>query len=225
MGRGSDGDFARRDKEGAENFAAAAAAAGVRRIVYLGGLGKGSEHLASRHATAEVLQAGAVPVAYFRAAAVIGAGSESFLTVYYLVRRLPAMITPRWVTTRTQPIAVEDAVTFLAAAADLDAPLDREIQIGGLDVTTYGGMIDELARALSRRPPIRVTVPVLTPRLSSLWIGLVTPVDAGVARPLIEGLAVETVVTDPSGMAELAAVAPVPLSTALDAAVKEMAGR
>ena len=97
MGRGSDGDFAARDKEGAGNFAAAAAAAGVRRIVYLGGLGEGSEHLASRHATAEALRGGEVPVTYFRAAAVIGAGSESFLTVFYLVRRLPVMITPRWV--------------------------------------------------------------------------------------------------------------------------------
>ena len=130
----------------------------------------------------------------------IGAGSESFRTVFYLVRRLPVMITPRWVTTRTQPIAIADVVAYLAAAADLAPPLDREIQIGGPDVTTYGGMIDELAMALDRRPPLRITVPVLTPRLSSLWIGLVTPVDAGVARPLIEGLATETVVSDPSGM-------------------------
>jgi uncharacterized protein YbjT (DUF2867 family) len=222
MGRGSDGDFAQRDKEGAENFAAAAAAAGVRRIVYLGGLGEGSEHLASRHATAETLRAEPVPVTYFRAAAVIGAGSESFLTIFYLVRRLPLMITPRWVSTHTQPIAIGDAVSFLAAAADLDAPLDREIQIGGLDVTTYGGMIDELARALGRRPPPRLTVPVLTPGLSSLWIGLVTPVDAGVARPLIEGLAVETVVTDPTGMALLPEVTTTPLPEALNAAVENL---
>jgi uncharacterized protein YbjT (DUF2867 family) len=222
MGRGSDGDFARRDKQGAANFAAAAAAAGVRRIVYLGGLGEGSEHLASRHATAETLRAGAVPVTYFRAAAVIGAGSESFLTVFYLVRRLPLMITPRWVTTRTQPIAVDDAVSFLAAAADLEAPLDREIQIGGPDVTTYGGMIDELARALGRRPPLRLTVPVLTPRLSSLWIGLVTPVDSGVARPLVEGLSTETVVTDAAGMGLLPKVELTPLSEALRSAVKNV---
>jgi uncharacterized protein YbjT (DUF2867 family) len=223
MGRGSDGDFARRDEAGAENFAAAAAAAGVRRIVYLGGLGEGSEHLASRHATAETLRDGEVPVAYFRAAAVIGAGSESFLTVFHLVRRLPLMVTPRWVATRTQPIAIDDAVGFLAAAADLDAPLDREIQIGGPDVTTYGGMIDELARALGRRPPLRITVPVLTPRLSSLWIGLVTPVDPGVARPLVEGLAVETVITDPVGMALLPAIPRTPLARALSAAVESLA--
>jgi uncharacterized protein YbjT (DUF2867 family) len=218
MGRGADGDFAQRDHEGAENFAAAAAEAGVRRIVYLGGLGgqgKESEHLASRHATAEALRAGSVPVTYFRAAAVIGAGSESFLTVFYLVRRLPLMVTPRWVTTRTQPIAIDDAVTYLAAAANLSLATDREIQIGGPDVTTYGGMIDELALALGRRPPLRITVPVLSPALSSLWIGLVTPVDSGVARPLIEGLATETVVTDRSGMEVFEDFRLTPLSEAL----------
>ncbi len=225
MGRGSDGDFAARDKAGAENFAAAAGAAGVRRIVYLGGLGEGSEHLASRHATAEALRACEVPVTYFRAAAVIGAGSESFLTVFYLVRRLPLMVTPRWVTTRTQPIAVDDAVAYLAAAADLEAPLDREIQIGGPDVTTYGGMIDELASAIGRRPPLRLTVPVLTPGLSSLWIGLVTPVDSGVARPLIEGLSTETVVTDPSGMELLPDVGLTPLPRALEQAAANLAAR
>lgn len=219
MGRGSDSDFAERDHRGAENFAAAAAAAGVRRIVYLGGLGEGSEHLASRHATAEALRSGPVPVAYFRAAAVIGAGSESFRTVFYLVRRLPVMVTPRWVTTRTQPIAVGDAVAYLAAASDLSLPVDRELQIGGPDVTTYGGMIDELARALGRRPPFRITVPVLSPALSSLWIGLVTPVDSGVARPLIEGLATETVVTDPSGMQLFEGIDCTPLPQALQEAI------
>jgi len=214
MGRGAGDGFAGRDHEGAANFAAAAEAAGVRRIVFLGGLGEGTEHLDSRHATAETLRAGAAPVAYFRAAAVIGAGSESFRTVFYLVRRLPLMITPKWVTTRTQPIAIGDAVAYLAAAADLDRPVDREIQLGGPDITTYGGMIDELARAMGRRPPLRLTVPVLTPHLSSLWIGLVTPVDSGVAQPLIEGLASETVVSDPSGMA-LFEIERTPLAQAL----------
>jgi uncharacterized protein YbjT (DUF2867 family) len=215
MGRGSDGDFAERDHRGAENFAAAAAAAGVRRIVYLGGLGEGSKHLDSRHATAETLREGEVPVSYFRAAAVLGPGSESFRTVFYLVRRLPVMVTPRWVATRTQPIAIDDVVACLAAAAELGLPVDREIQIGGPDVTTYGGMIDELARALGRRPPLRITVPVLTPRLSSLWIGLVTPVDPGVAKPLIEGLSTETVVSDPSGMELLGGAPQTPLQEAL----------
>jgi uncharacterized protein YbjT (DUF2867 family) len=222
MGRGSDGDFAARDQEGAGNFAVAAADAGVKRIVYLGGLGSGSEHLNSRHATALTLRAGEVPVAYYRAAAVIGAGSESFLTVYYLVRRLPAMVTPKWTTVRTQPIAVKDVIRDLAAAADLELLLDRELQIGGPDITTYGGMIDELARAMDRRPPIRVTVPVLTPRLSSLWVGLVTPVDTGVARPLIEGLSHETVVEDPSGMEALPTRERISLDQALREAADEL---
>lgn len=222
MGRGSDGDFAERDHRGAENFAAAAAAAGVRRIVYLGGLGEGSKHLDSRHATAETLRAGEVPVAYLRAAAVIGAGSESFRTVYYLVRRLPLMVTPRWVSTRTQPIAIADAIGFLAAASDLGLAADREIQVGGPDLTTYGGMIDELAHALGRPRPLRITVPVLTPALSSLWIGLVTPVDAGVARPLIEGLETETVVSDRSGMELLGGPASTSLEKALRQAVAEL---
>jgi uncharacterized protein YbjT (DUF2867 family) len=222
MGRGGDGDFVERDHQAAENFATAAAAAGVKRIVYLGGLGEGSKHLDSRHATAETLREGSVPVSYFRAAAVLGAGSESFRTVFYLVRRLPVMITPRWVSTRTQPIAIADVISCLAAAADLELPVDREIQIGGPEVTTYGGMIDALARALGRRPPLRVVVPVLTPRLSSLWIGLVTPVDPGVAKPLIEGLSTETVVTDPSGMDLLGDRPATPLGEALQTAAEKL---
>lgn len=224
MGRGSDSDFAARDRRGAANFAAAAASAGVRRIVYLGGLGHGSEHLDSRHETARVLAAGDVPLTYFRAAAVIGAGSESFRTVLYLVRRLPAMVTPRWVGTRTQPIAIADVIGYLGAAVGTDAAsgeLEREIEIGGPDVTTYSGMMDSLARAMGKRPPLRISVPVLSPRLSSLWIGLVTPVDPGIARPLIEGLATETVVRDPSGM-ELFDVERTPMEEAMHAALAEV---
>ena len=219
MGRGGDGDFAERDKRGASNFAAAAAAAGVRRIVYLGGLGEpGSKHLRSRHETALTLGAAGVPLTYFRAAAVIGAGSESFRVVYYLVKRLPAMVTPRWVTTRTQPIAVDDVVSFLRGAADLGAECDREIEIGGAEVTTYGGMMEQVAEAMGRRPPLRISVPLLTPQLSSLWIGLVTPVDAGVAKPLIEGLATETVVGDPTAMARFG-IRPMPIAEAMREAV------
>lgn len=220
MGRGSAGDFAARDRRGAGNFAAAAREAGVRRIVYLGGLGQGSAHLDSRHETAKVLASGGVGVTYFRAAAVIGAGSESFRTVLYLVRRLPVMVTPRWVGTRTQPIAIADVVGYLGAASDLRVPLDREIEIGGPDVTTYGGMMDAMAAAMGRRPPLRVRVPLLTPGLSSLWIGLVTPVDPGVVRPLIEGLSTETVVGDPSGM-ELFEIEPTPIDEAMRAALEE----
>jgi len=223
MGRGSGGGFAERDRRGAENFARAASAAGVARIVYLGGLGEGSEHLDSRHDTALALAGGDVPVAYFRAAAVICAGSESFRTVLYLVKRLPLMVTPRWVHNRTQPIAVGDVVGYLAAARGLGPEVEREIEIGGPDVTTYAGMMDAAAEALGKRPRPRVSVPLLTPALSSLWLGLITPVDTGVARPLVEGLSHDTVVTDPAGM-ELFDLEPVPLGEAMRRALAEEEG-
>ncbi len=222
MGRGSDADFAARDRRGARNFADAAAAAGVERLIYLGGLGQpGSRHLRSRQQTAEILAGSGIPLTYFRAAAVIGAGSESFRVVYYLVRRLPAMITPRWVSTRTQPIAIADVIAYLRSAPTVEASAGREIEIGGPEATTYGGMMEEMARALGRRPPVQVPVPLLTPQLSSLWIGLVTPVDVGVARPLIEGLATETVVGDESGM-RLFAIERTPLAAAMRAALDEL---
>ena len=221
MGRGSGGGFAARDARAASNFGSAASAAGLGRLIYLGGLGEpGSEHLRSRHHTAEVLERSGVPLTYFRAAAVIGAGSESFRVVYHLVDRLPAMVTPRWVSTRTQPIAIADVLAYLRSAPDVDAAAGREIEIGGPAVTTYRGMMEEMARALGRRPPLQVPVPLLTPRLSSLWIGLVTPVDVGVARPLIEGLATETIVTDRSGM-DLFEVEPTPIDEAMRAALEE----
>ncbi len=222
MGRGNTGDFEAADREGASNFAEAAAAAGLSQIVYLGGLGVGgSRHLRSRHETAEVLGSTGVPVTYFRAAVVLGGGSESFQTVYYLVRRLPAMVTPKWTTIRTQPIAITDVVSYLEAAADVGPWTGREVEIGGTDITTYGGMMGEMADAMGKRRPLMIRVPVLTPRLSSLWIGLVTPVDTGVARPLVEGLTTETVVTDPSGM-ELFDVTPIPMDEAMEAAVREL---
>ena len=221
MGRGGDADFAARDRAGAENFGAAAARAGVARLVYLGGLGEpGSEHLRSRHHTAEILGASGVPLTYFRAAAVIGAGSESFRVVYWLVRRLPLMVTPRWVGTRTQPIAIADVIAYLRAAPEVSVATGREIEIGGAEVTTYGGMMDAMARAMGRRERPRIPVPLLTPRLSSLWIGLVTPVDAGVAKPLVEGLATETVVRDASGMRAFD-IEPTPLAEAMRVALTE----
>lgn len=222
MGRGNTGDFEASDREGAANFAKAAADAGLAQIVYLGGLGVGgSRHLRSRHETAEVLGSTGVPVTYFRAAVVLGGGSESFQTVYYLVRRLPAMVTPKWTTIRTQPIAIADVISYLEAVAETGPWTGREIEIGGPDITTYGGMMGEMADAMGKRRPVMIRVPVLTPRLSSLWIGLVTPVDTGVARPLVEGLTTETVVTDPSGM-ELFDVAPTPMEEAMVAAVAEL---
>ena len=220
MGRGAEGDFAETDLKAARNFAEAAAEVGVERIIYLGGLGEGrSRHLQSRHETAEALASTGIDLTYLRAAVVVGSGSESFQTIYWLVRRLPAMVTPRWTTVRTQPIAISDVVECLAQARDLQG--SREIEIGGPDVTTYGGMMDALAEALGKRPPLCLRVPFLTPKLSSLWLGLVTPVDVGVARPLVEGLATETVVKDPSGMA-LFEIEPRPLPIAMDEAVREM---
>jgi uncharacterized protein YbjT (DUF2867 family) len=222
MGRGGDGDFAERDRRGARNFAAAAAAAGVGRIVYLGGLGEGaSAHLRSRQETAEQLASTGIPLTYFRAAIVIGSGSESLRTIAYLVRRLPAMVTPSWTSTRTQPIAAADVVAYLAAAPQVPESAGREIEIGGAEITTYGGLLDLCAEAQGLRPRVRVAVPVLSPTLSSHWIGLVTPVDAGVAKPLVEGLTTETVVTDPSGM-ELFDIAATPIGEAMREAVAEL---
>lgn len=224
MGRGGDGDFAARDREAAANFGAAARAASVGRIVYLGGLGRtdrgASKHLRSRHETALTLQRCGVPLTYFRAAAVLGAGSESFRTVLYLVKRLPVMLTPSWTQNRTQPIAIADVLEYLAQAGERSQPSRQTIEIGGPEVTTYAGMMDAMAEALGLRPRRRLPVPILSPRLSSLWIGLVTPVDTGVARPLVEGLATETVVADESGM-ELFDVPPTPLDEAMRAALRE----
>lgn len=220
MGRGGRGDFAEADRRAAENFARAAKRAGVERIVYLGGLGQGgSRHLRSREETARTLAAVGIPLTYLRAAVVIGAGSESFRTIYWLVKRLPVMVTPRWTTIATQPIGITDVVEALARS--LDHPVEGEIQLGGPDVTTYGGLMDEMARAIGRRPPFRIRVPLLSPGVSSLWVGLVTPVDVGVARPLIEGLTTETVVTDRSGMDALG-LEPEPTSVAMLKAVEEL---
>ena len=197
MGRGSDGSFMERERTAARNFARAAKEAGVGRVVYLGGLGEnpGSEHLRSRHETGEILGAEGPPLTYFRAAMVVGAGSESYLTLRYLVHRLPAMIAPSWLSTSTQPIGIDDAIAYLVSAPEHEP---GEVQIGGPDVLSYSEMLDRMAEAMGKRPRPKLPVPVLSPRLSSLWIGLVTPVDAGVAKPLVEGLSTETVVTDAS---------------------------
>jgi uncharacterized protein YbjT (DUF2867 family) len=151
---------------------------------------------------------------------VVGPQSESYRTLRYLVQRLPAMIAPAWLKNPTQPIAIDDAITYLVQALDVEASADREVQIGGPDVVSYAEMLDRMAEVLGLRPRPRIPVPLITPWLSSHWIGLVTPVDAGVARPLVEGLAQPTVVTDPSGMA-LFDVEPVDFGVALERAVAE----
>ncbi len=222
MGRGGEGDFEDLERRAATNFAEMASREGVGRVVYLGGLGDRprSKHLRSRHRTAEILRESGPPLTYFRAGMVVGAGSESYRTLRYLVERLPAMIAPAWIATPTQPIAVDDVITYLASAPDVAASAGREVQIGGPDVLSYGDMLDRMAEALGVRRRPKVPVPLLTPWLSSLWIGLVTPVDAAIARPLIEGLSTSTTVTDPSGAA-LFDVDPVPFAEALRRALAE----
>jgi uncharacterized protein YbjT (DUF2867 family) len=203
MGRGEGGDFEERERRCADTFAQMCSRAGVGRVIYLGGLGDqpGSKHLRSRAATARTLAAHGPPLTYFRAGMVVGPGSESYRTLRHLVARLPVMIAPRWLSTPTQPIDIDDVVAYLAAAPAVERSAGREVQIGSPDVLAYGAMLDRMAVALGRRPPAKLPVPLLTPWLSSLWIGLVTPVDTRVARPLIEGLSTQTVVTDPSGAA------------------------
>jgi uncharacterized protein YbjT (DUF2867 family) len=195
MGHG--GSFADIDRKAAASFGRAARAEGVRRIVYLGGLGEGdlSEHLASRHEVGRILRESGVPTIEFRASIVIGSGSASFEMLRALVERLPVMITPRWVATRTQPIAIEDVLSYLLAALDYEPNGGEVFEIGGSDVCSYLDLMHEYAdrRGLRRH---MVPVPVLTPRLSSLWLHLVTPVYAGIGRELVDSLRNETVVND-----------------------------
>ncbi|MFZ0089000.1 MAG: NmrA family NAD(P)-binding protein [Solirubrobacteraceae bacterium] len=222
MGRGGPREFAASERTAAAAFARTARAEGIERIVYLGGLGERphSQHLRSRHETALALREHGPPLTYFRAGMVVGPESESYRTLRYLVQRLPAMIAPAWLANRTQPISIGDTVSYLTQALSVAQSAGREIQIGGPDVLTYGEMLDRMAEVLGIRRRPRIPVPLITPWLSSLWIGLVTPVDAGVARPLIEGLSVPTFVTDPSGM-HLFDVEPIDFERALRAAVAE----
>jgi uncharacterized protein YbjT (DUF2867 family) len=227
MGRGAGAGFADRDRDAARAFARMARAEGVGRVVYLGGLGgegeSASPHLRSRHETALILRDEGPPLTYFRAAMVVGPKSEGYQTLVHLVRRLPVMIAPAWLKTRTQPIAIDDVIAYLRRAPEVGASAGREVQIGGPDLLAYGEMLDRVADAMGRRRPVKLPVPLLSPRLSSLWIGLVTPVDADVARPLIEGLSTETVVTDPSG-AEPFGIDPMGFDAALRAALADDRG-
>lgn len=193
--------FQEREQDGARNFALTAAREGIQRIVYLGGLGDQnvSKHLLSRHETALTLARHGPPLTYFRAAMVVGAESESYRTLRYLVQRLPVMVAPAWLRTKTQPIGIDDVVEYLSRAPDVQESSGREVQIGGPDVLSYGDMLERMAVAMGERPRVMVPVPLITPWLSSLWIGLVTPVDTNVARPLVEGLKTATIVADPSG--------------------------
>jgi uncharacterized protein YbjT (DUF2867 family) len=194
----SSSDYVENDRKGAESFAKAARDAGVRRTVYLGGLGQGerlSRHLASRQEVGRILRESGIPTIEFRASIVIGSGSLSFELVRALVEKLPAMVTPSWVDTPTQPIGIEDLVAYLVAALDLPAPESAIYEIGGPDRVSYGDLMREYARLRGLRR-VMVPVPLLTPRLSSLWLALVSPVYAQVGRELIDGVRNETVVHD-----------------------------
>jgi uncharacterized protein YbjT (DUF2867 family) len=224
MGEGERG-FADRDRRAAANFAESAAQAGVRRIIYLGGLGDDDErlspHLASRHETGHELASHGVPVTEFRAAVIIGSGSASFEILRHLTERLPVMITPRWVSTRCQPIGIRDVLDYLVQA--LDHPDIRGIvEIGGPDIMSYGEMMRAYARVRGLRR-LMIPVPVLTPRLSSYWVNLVSPVPAAIARPLIEGLRSEVVVSDPRPAARFD-VSPLSYVEALEKAMDRSEG-
>ncbi len=181
-----------RDRELARTFAAAAEEAGLERIIYLGGLGETgaelSEHLTSRREVESALASGAVPVTVLRAAMIIGSGSASFEILRYLVERLPVMITPRWVRTESQPIAIRNVLHYLVACLECPESVGATLDIGGPEQMTYRAMMDEMADALGLRKRWIIPVPVLTPRLSSLWIHLVTPISHRISRPLAEGL-------------------------------------
>jgi len=202
MGRGNGppGEFAERDRRAARQFGDAARVAGTRRVVYLGGLegagGHVSAHLRSREEVAELLAERVAQLVHVRAAMVIGGGSASFQMLRALVEKLPVMVTPKWIDTLSQPVAVVDVVGTLAALADHPEP-PAELQLGGADVLTYREMMQRMARVLGRRPPVIIKTPVLSPKLSSYWTGLVTPVEPGLARPLVEGLSAEMVVRRP----------------------------
>ena len=195
--------WADREAAGAANLRDAAASAGVQRIVYLGGLGDASGddlsmHLQSRHEVGRVLARGPVPVTELRAAVIIGAGSASFEMLRYLVEVLPMMVTPKWVDTRCQPIAIRDVIRYLIDVLDNDETAGRVLEIGGPDVLTYREMMAIYAEEANLRKRIVIPVPVLTPRISSLWVGLVTPLPRSLARPLVNSLVNEVVVNDPA---------------------------
>jgi uncharacterized protein YbjT (DUF2867 family) len=220
---GSEPGFEARDLAAAERFGAAARREGVRRIVYLGGLGDErstdlSAHLRSRHATGARLGASGVPVTELRAAVIVGAGSLSFEMVRYLTERLPAMVCPRWVYRRVQPIAIRDVLAYLVAA--MDGP-DEVVEIGGADVLTYRDMILRYARARGLRRWL-VPVPVLTPRLSAHWVHWTTPIPAGIARPLVEGLRSEVVVRSARARELWPEIRPLAFDAALAAALAKL---
>ena len=216
-------DYAERDRRAAETVAREAERAGVEQIVYLGGLGDDrrelSPHLRSRAETAAALASTSVPLTTLRAAVVVGRGSAGFETIVALVDRLPAMVAPRWISSPTQPIALADVVRYLTGVAGHPDAIGASFDVGGPEVLTYRQMIERIGR-LRRRRPFIVEVPILSPRLSSYWLHLVTPVRASVARPLVEGLRNATVAEDE----RIREVVPFPLTPFDQAAEAALAG-
>ena len=195
-------DFEDSDATGARNFAAAAGQAGLERIVYLGGLGREdqdlSAHLRSRREVERLLAEGPVPVTVLRAAIVVGHGGISWEITRQLVEHLPAMVVPHWATTRTQPIALTDMVRYLVGVLEPPEALGRTFEVGGADVLTYAEMMQRVARLHYHRPLPMLTIPLLTPRLSSHWLSFVTDVDTDTARNLVDSMSNEVVVADSS---------------------------
>jgi uncharacterized protein YbjT (DUF2867 family)/uncharacterized protein YndB with AHSA1/START domain len=218
-------DFHERDLAAARAFGVAARSAGVRRIVYLGGLGDPatdlSEHLRSRHATGGALGEAGVPVTEFRSAVIVGSGSVSFEMVRNLTERLPVMICPRWVVTRIQPIGIRDVLEYLVAAPLVPESAGRVVEIGGADVLTYRDMMLGYARVRGLRRWL-IPVPVLTPRLSSYWVHWTTPVPAAIVRPLIEGMRNEVVVRDDSARRLFPGIRPMSYEDALRRALRRV---
>lgn len=219
---GSAGDFEDADRRAARNFAEVAREAGVRRVIYLGGLGDADEplsaHLRSRQEVGRVLGSTGVQVIEFRASIVLGSGSLSFEMIRALVEKLPVMITPGWVAVPAQPIAIDDLLSYLVAALDLGGTGSRVYEIGGADQVSYGALMREYARQRGLRR-LLIPVPVLTPRLSSLWLGLVTPLYARVGRKLIDSIRHPTVVRDRSALADFQ-IRPVGYRAAIAAALR-----
>jgi len=225
---GSGSDFTERDTMAARNCAAAARDAGVRRIIYLGGLGDPrtdlSQHLRSRQETGSALREAGVSVTEFRAAVIVGSGSLSFEMVRYLTERLPVMICPRWVFTRVQPIAIQNVLDYLMAAIETPESEGRILEIGGRDVLTYAEMMTGYARARGLKRWL-IAVPVLTPRLSSYWVHLITPIPARIAQPLIKGLGNEVIVRDDSALRLFPSITLLDYETAVHQALQQMETR
>lgn len=219
----SPGEFEQEDRLAAMNFAAAARASGVRRIIYLGGLGESSSrlsaHLRSRHEVGEILRSSGVQTLEFRSSIVVGCGGFSFEMIRSLVERLPVMVTPRWVATPTQPIAISDLILYLMAGLKIEVDGNRIYEIGGKDVSSYGDLMRKYARQRGLHR-LMIPVPVLTPRLSSLWLALVTPYYSRVGRKLVDGLQNPTVVREAPDPA-LADIRPLGLRAAVAKALND----